>query len=88
MILKINQDTHGDFLRYQESARMTFDTTRLHKTCFQSLFSQKSQDYDKMVADVTHRLSDSEPEVDKVGIYVDNYQDWNRECINWMQFNF
>ena len=32
MILKMNQDTSGDFLGYQESLGMTFDTTRLHKT--------------------------------------------------------
>ena len=37
MILKTNQDTYGDFLGYQESLGMTFDTTRLHKTTFQEV---------------------------------------------------
>ena len=37
MILKINQDTYGDFLGYQESLGMAFDTTRLHKTSFQEI---------------------------------------------------
>ena len=37
MILKMNQDTHGDVLRYQESPGMTVDTTRLHKTWFQEV---------------------------------------------------
>ena len=30
MILKMNQDTYGDFLGYQEWLRMISDTTRLH----------------------------------------------------------
>ena len=33
----MNQDTYGDFLGYQESLGMTFDTTRLHKTTFQEV---------------------------------------------------
>ena len=37
MILKMNQDTYGDFLVYQESLGMTLDTTRLHKTAFQEV---------------------------------------------------
>ena len=37
MILKINQNTYGDFLRYYESLGMTFDTTRFHKTEFQEV---------------------------------------------------
>ena len=41
MILKNNQDTYGDFLGYQESIGMTFDTTRLHKTTFQEVDSFK-----------------------------------------------
>ena len=32
MILKMNQDTYGYVLRYQESLGVTFDTARLHKT--------------------------------------------------------
>ena len=36
MILKMNQDTYGDFLRYQQLLGMTFDTTRLHETWFQA----------------------------------------------------
>ena len=34
MTLEMNKDTYEDFLGYQESPRMTFDTTRLHKTAF------------------------------------------------------
>ena len=37
MILKINQDTYGDLLGYQETLGMAFDTTRLHKTSFQEI---------------------------------------------------
>ena len=37
MILKMNQDTYGDFLGYQESLGMTFDATRLQKTSFQEV---------------------------------------------------
>ena len=37
MILEMNQDTCGDFLRYQESPGMAVDTTRLHKTWFQGV---------------------------------------------------
>ena len=37
MILKMNEDTSGDFLGYQESLEMTFDTTRLHKTSVQEV---------------------------------------------------
>ena len=33
----MNQDTYGDFLRYQESPGMAFDTTRRHKTKFQEV---------------------------------------------------
>ena len=34
-ILKMNPDTYGHFLGYQESPGIVFDTTRLHKTRFQ-----------------------------------------------------
>ena len=37
MILKTNQDTYGDFLGYQESPGITFNTTRLHNTSFQEV---------------------------------------------------
>ena len=30
---------------------------------------------------------DSEPEVDTIGIYVENHEDWNRECFMWMRFD-
>ena len=33
----MNQDTYGDFLRYQESSGMRSDTTRLHKTWLQEI---------------------------------------------------
>ena len=38
----MNQDTYGDFLGYQESPGMTFDTTRSHKTIFQKVKILKS----------------------------------------------
>ena len=38
----MNQDTYGDFLEYQESSGMTFDTTRLHKTWFQEVNFHKN----------------------------------------------
>ena len=37
MILKMNQDTYGDFLDCQEWPGMIFDTTRLHITWFQQV---------------------------------------------------
>ena len=37
-------------------------------------FSQDSQDFVRIVADLTHQLSDSEPGKDTVGIYVENYK--------------
>ena len=37
MFFKMNEDTYGDFLGYQESLGMTFDTTRIHKTWFQQV---------------------------------------------------
>ena len=44
---EMNQDTYGDFLRYQESPGMTFDTTRRHKTEFQDVdVHYKSPDFD------------------------------------------
>ena len=38
----MNQDTYGDFLRYQESPGMVFDTTRLHKIWYQEVDSHKN----------------------------------------------
>ena len=38
-----------------------------------SRLSQDLQDYNKIVADVPHLWSDSEPEVDTVGIYVEKH---------------
>ena len=86
MILKMKQDTYGKFLRYQESPGMTFDSTRRHKTWFQEVwFSQKCQDFEKIVADLTHQRSDSGPEVDTVGICVENDYSRNRECFIWIR---
>ena len=51
-------------------------------------FSQTSQDFDKIVA-VSHlQRSDSEPEVDIFGIYVENHEGKNRECIIQIRFDF
>ena len=33
----MNQDRQGDFLRHEESPRITFDTTRRHTTPFQEI---------------------------------------------------
>ena len=52
-----------------------------------SLCCQKYQDYDKVVADLTHQRSDSERGVDTVGIYVENHEGRNRESIIWIQFD-
>ena len=38
----MNQDTYGDFLRYEESPGMTFDTTRCHRTQFQKVESHRN----------------------------------------------
>ena len=54
------------------------------KLDFKSHFSQDSQDFDKIVVDGQHRWCDSEPEVDTLGIYIEN-KDWNRECLSLMQ---
>ena len=37
MILKMNQNTRGDFLMYRKLSRIIFDTPRLHKTWFQEV---------------------------------------------------
>ena len=37
MILNMNQDTYGNFQRYQESPGMICDTTRCHKAWFQEV---------------------------------------------------
>ena len=38
------------------------------------------------MADGQHMWNDSEPRVDTSGIYVENHQDWNRECFIWIRF--
>ena len=50
-------------------------------------FSQKSQDYHKIVADLPHLRLDSKPGVDTVGIYVENHYNENRELFIWIQFD-
>ena len=52
-----------------------------------SRLSQKSQDSDKIEADIPHLRLDSEPGVDKVGIYVENVYNLNQECFIWRQFD-
>ena len=50
---------------------MTFDNHEMSENFMSRIrFSYKSQDSDRIVADVTHQRSDSEPTVDTVGIYV------------------
>ena len=56
---------------------MVFDTDFI-KRAFRMSISQKSQDFDKIVADVPHRRSDSEPEVYTVRIHVENHEGKNR----------
>ena len=41
MLRTMNQDMSGELLTHQESPNMTFDTTRLHKTCCQEVNSLK-----------------------------------------------
>ena len=77
MILKMNQDTCGDFLRYQESPGMTADTTILHKTLFQNQFAQDFQDFVKNVDPGPHVHSELEFEVDTIGIHVENHEGVN-----------
>ena len=48
--------------------------------------SQDLQAFDKIVADVAYQWSDSEPEVDTDGIYVENHHGVNRECFIWVRF--
>ena len=68
---------------------MTFDITRLHKNIIsRSRFSQDFQDVDRIVADVPHLWSDSEPGEDTVGIYVENHEGKNRAWFNWIRFHF
>ena len=50
-------------------------------------FSQKSQEFDKIVAGFPHMRSDAEPEVNTVGIYVENHHSKNREFFIWKQFD-
>ena len=49
---------------------------------------QKSQEFDKIVADLHHLWCDSEHVVDTVGIYVENHEGRNQEFCIWIQFDF
>ena len=61
---------------------MTFDNTRRHKTELQEVDSH-TQNADKMVADLTYQWYDSEPQVDTVGIYVENHHGSCRDLFIW-----
>ena len=52
--MKMNQNMKEGLLKHQELPELTFDTTRMSKMRFKkAVFSQKSQDSDNIVADVT-----------------------------------
>ena len=89
MILKTNQDTYGDLLRYQESPGTTFDTTRRHKTQFQEVdFHKNLKNFTKSLRIFRICGRNSEPGVDTVGIYVENHYNRCREFFKWIQFDF
>ena len=89
MFLKMNQDIQGDLLKHQKSPAMTFDTTRFYKTWFQELeFHKICKMLTKVWSLRPHQSSDSEPEVDTVGIYVKNHEGRNRECFIWIRIDF
>ena len=46
------------------------------------------QDLDKIVAAFPHRCLDLEPEVNTVGIDIENHYGRNRECFIWIRFDF
>ena len=77
-----------DLLRHQESPRMIFDTTRLHKALFQKVNFLKNLKILRKHEKVHHQRSHSEPGVDIVGIYVENHEGVCRECFIWMRFDF
>ena len=51
------------------------------------MFSRCSSCFHKIAADVIYQWSDSEPEVDTVGIYVASLYNMNREFVIWIQFD-
>ena len=88
MILKMNQDTHGDCLKYQESPGMTFDTKRLHKTWFEEDDSHKNLKIlteSWRIAPISGQI---QKRVDIVGIYDKNHYSWIRELLIWIQSDF
>ena len=49
--------------------------------------SQEFQESDQMVAVAHSQCSDSEPEADTVGIYVENHSNRCREVFIWIRFD-
>ena len=81
MIFTMNQDTYGDVLGY-EGPGMQFEITRYHKTQFQRVEILKlPRSYVRKWDPCQHQWSDSEPEVDTIGIYVRNPEGKNREFV-------
>ena len=50
-----------------------------------SQFSQELEHVDENMPEVHHQRSDSEPEVDTIGIYVENHWGLNSEFVIWIQ---